>query len=43
MEPLTELLDKATQLVARDIERRCQLEAGATEGDYRELGENDHN
>jgi hypothetical protein len=41
LEPLTSLLEEARKLAARDIERRRQLEAGASEGDFRELGETD--
>jgi hypothetical protein len=38
LEPLTALLEEARKLAARDIERR-RLEEGASEGDFRELGE----
>jgi hypothetical protein len=38
LEPLTQLLEEARKLAARDIERRRRLEQGATEGDFREMG-----
>jgi hypothetical protein len=41
LEPLTALLVQASALASRDIERRRQLEEGAAEGDYRDLGETD--
>jgi hypothetical protein len=39
LEPLTALLEEARKLAARDIQGRKQLEAGAAEGEYREMGE----
>jgi hypothetical protein len=39
LEPLTQLLEEARKLAARDIEKRRQLEAGAAEADFRDLGE----
>jgi hypothetical protein len=39
VEPMTQLLEEARKLAARDIERRKQLEEGAAEGEYRDLGE----
>jgi hypothetical protein len=36
-----ELLDKLTEMARKDREERQRLEAGAAEGDYRELGETD--
>jgi hypothetical protein len=43
LEPITQLLEEARKLAARDIERRKQLEEGAAEGEYRDLGENEQN
>jgi hypothetical protein len=40
LEPMTQLLEEARKLAARDIERR-RLEEGAAEGKYRDLGETD--
>jgi hypothetical protein len=34
-----ELLDRLTEMAARDIAKRKQLEEGATEGEFRDLGE----
>jgi hypothetical protein len=39
LEPMTQLLEEARKLAARDIQRRKELEAGASEGEYRDLGE----
>jgi Fe-S cluster biosynthesis and repair protein YggX len=38
-----ELLDRLTAMAAKDIAERRKLEEGATEGEYRELGETDRN
>jgi hypothetical protein len=38
-----QLLDKLTEMAAKELEERRKLEAGATEGEYRDLGEKDQN
>jgi hypothetical protein len=43
MESITQLLEEARKLAARDIQRRKELEEGASEGEYRDLGEEGHN
>jgi hypothetical protein len=35
-------LDKLTEMAAKELEERRRLEAGATEGEYRDLGETEH-
>ena len=41
--PVVEMLDKLTEIAARRLEReRQQLEGGAAEGEYRDLGEEGH-
>jgi hypothetical protein len=37
------LLDRLTEMAARDIAKRKQLEEGAAEGEFRDLGETDRN
>jgi hypothetical protein len=40
VEPVTQMLDRLTEIAAKRLEReRQQLEAGAAEGEYREMGE----
>jgi hypothetical protein len=44
VEPVTQMLDRLTEIAARRLEReRQQLEGGAAEGEYRDLGENNQN
>ena len=40
-DPSRQLLDKLTEMARKEVAERQRLEAEATEGEYRELGEAD--
>ena len=44
VEPVTQMLDRLTEIAAKRLERECrELEQASVEGEYREMGEEGHN